>query len=111
LQCLRWQTVADVLAAGAHRSNAPPAMGLPEEPPETVSARLKAWATDQFEHGLLPEDDHQRILALASPRAPTSRCSASRTSSDPPASSRTTRHRTRRERRRSPGGENVRMTG
>lgn len=65
LRALCWQTVVDVLAAGGSLTECAAAMGLAEEPLETVSARLTAWATDQFEHGLLPEDDHQRILELA----------------------------------------------
>jgi hypothetical protein len=65
LQSLRWQTMVD----GARRRRlvgaCAAAMGLAEEPPESVAIGLQAWATAQREHGLLSEDGHRRSVELA----------------------------------------------
>jgi hypothetical protein len=65
LQSLRWQTMVDVLAAGGTWGECTAAMGLTEQPPQSVTTRLQAWATAQREHGLLSDDDHRRIVELA----------------------------------------------
>ena len=70
LQNLRSQTMADVLAAGGSLTECAAAIGLAEEPPDTLSDRLQAWAAAQHEHGLLSDDGYRRIVELTTSAGP-----------------------------------------
>ena len=67
LRTIRWHTVADVLTAGGSPTDCAAALGL--DPPTSLSDRLRVWANTQHEEGLLPDDEHRRILQLAADTA------------------------------------------